>query len=47
MSDRCAVKEVRKEFFGDARPASTLIEVSALAIDGLLVEMEAVAGIPS
>jgi 2-iminobutanoate/2-iminopropanoate deaminase len=47
MSDRGAVNEVRKEFFGAARPASTLIEVSARAIDGLLVEMEAVAGIPS
>ena len=47
MADRGIVNEVRKEFFGDARPASTLIEVSALAIDGLLVEIEAVAGIPA
>jgi 2-iminobutanoate/2-iminopropanoate deaminase len=47
IADRGAVNEVRKEFFGAARPASTLIEVSALAIDGLLVEIEAVAGIPA
>jgi 2-iminobutanoate/2-iminopropanoate deaminase len=45
--DRGAVNEVRKEFFGAAKPASTLIEVSALALDDLLVEIEAVAGIPS
>jgi len=47
MADRQVVSEVRKKYFGSARPASTLIEVSALAIDGLLVEIEAVAGIPA
>ena len=46
VADRHVVNEVRKEFFGSARPASTLIGVSALAIDGLVVEVEAVAGIP-
>jgi 2-iminobutanoate/2-iminopropanoate deaminase len=46
-SDRHAVNDVRKEYFGPALPASTLIEVSALAIEGLLVEIEAIAGIPS
>jgi reactive intermediate/imine deaminase len=45
VADRRAVNEVRKEYFGDARPASTLVEVSALALDGLLVEVDAVAGI--
>jgi 2-iminobutanoate/2-iminopropanoate deaminase len=44
--DRRAVNEVRREFFGTALPASTLIEVSALALDELLVEIEAIAGIP-
>lgn len=29
------------EFFGDIRPANTLIEISALIGDGYLVEMEA------
>jgi 2-iminobutanoate/2-iminopropanoate deaminase len=46
IADRAAVNEVRKEYFGAARPASTLVEVGALVIDGLLVEIEAVAGIP-
>ena len=32
--------------FGDARPASTLVEVSALAIPEALVEIEAVALLP-
>lgn len=47
MADRHAVNEVRKEFFGSAKPASTLIEVAALAVPGLLVEVEAVVGIPT
>jgi 2-iminobutanoate/2-iminopropanoate deaminase len=46
-ADRRAVNDVRKEFFGPSLPASTLIEVSSLAIDELLVEIEAIAGIPS
>jgi 2-iminobutanoate/2-iminopropanoate deaminase len=47
VGDRAAVNEVRREFFGDARPASTLVEVSALVLPGLLVEVEAVAWIPA
>jgi 2-iminobutanoate/2-iminopropanoate deaminase len=46
-ADRHAVNEVRKEFFGPARPASTLIQVGALVVPGLLVEIEAVVGIPA
>jgi 2-iminobutanoate/2-iminopropanoate deaminase len=46
MADRVAVNEARQKFFGDARPASTLVEVSALIRPELLVEIEAVAGIP-
>ena len=46
INDRSAINPVRQEFFGDARPASTLIEVSALADPEMLVEIEAVAGIP-
>ena len=45
--DRQVINEVRQEFFGPSKPASTLVEVSALALDGLRVEIEAVAGIPS
>jgi 2-iminobutanoate/2-iminopropanoate deaminase len=47
VNDRAAINPVRQEFFGDARPASTLIEVSALAVPGALLEIEAVAAIPS
>jgi reactive intermediate/imine deaminase len=47
IADRTLINPVRQEFFGDARPASTLIEVSALADPGMLVEIEAVAGITS
>jgi enamine deaminase RidA (YjgF/YER057c/UK114 family) len=46
VTDRQAVNEIRKEFFGSSRPASTLIEVPALVIEGLVVEVEAIAGIP-
>jgi 2-iminobutanoate/2-iminopropanoate deaminase len=43
IDDRAAVNAVRKEVFGDARPASTLVEVSKLAIPGARIEVEAVA----
>ena len=46
-ADRHIVNEVRKEFFGSAKPASTLIEVNALVLPGLVVEIEAVAAIPA
>jgi reactive intermediate/imine deaminase len=43
VSARPAINEVRKLYFGDARPASTLVEVAALAHPEALVEIEAVA----
>jgi 2-iminobutanoate/2-iminopropanoate deaminase len=46
VDDRPVINPVRKEFFGGARPASTLVEVSALAVPGALLEIEAVAAIP-
>ncbi len=46
VDDRPAINPVRMEFFGEARPASTLVEVSALAVPGALLEIEAVAAIP-
>ena len=46
VDDRPAINPVRMEFFREARPASTLVEVSALAIPGALLEIEAVAAIP-
>jgi len=46
VADRAAVNTVRKEFFGSARPASTLIGVAALALPDAKVEIEAVACLP-
>lgn len=46
VNDRTRINPVRKEFFGNARPASTLIGVSELAIPGMKVEIEAVVGLP-
>jgi 2-iminobutanoate/2-iminopropanoate deaminase len=37
---------VRQEFFGDTLPASTLIEVSRLAVPGAKIEIECVAALP-
>lgn len=47
IGDRTLINPVRREFFGEARPASTLVEVSALAIPGMKVEIEAVVGLPA
>ena len=46
IADRVRINPVRQEVFGDARPASTLVEVSALAVPGAKLEIEAVALIP-
>jgi 2-iminobutanoate/2-iminopropanoate deaminase len=46
VDDRPKINPVRQEVFGEARPASTLVEVSRLAIEGALVEIECVAVIP-
>ncbi len=46
VNDRAAINPVRQQFFGNSRPASTLVEVSALVDPRILVEIEAVAGIP-
>jgi 2-iminobutanoate/2-iminopropanoate deaminase len=43
MEDRDAVAEVRERFFGDHRPASTLVEVNKLARPDWLIEIEAIA----
>ena len=45
VEDRKKINPVRQEFFGAARPASTLIGVQALAIPGMKVEIEAVVGL--
>jgi reactive intermediate/imine deaminase len=46
IGDRPAVNTVRRKYFGDSRPASALIEVSALVIPEALVEIDAVARHP-
>jgi 2-iminobutanoate/2-iminopropanoate deaminase len=46
IGDRPAVNEIRREVFGVTRPASTLVEVSKLVLDGARVEIEAVALLP-
>ncbi len=47
IADRARINPARQAFFGNARPASTLVEVSGLAIPGMKVEIEAIAGYPS
>ena len=43
VDDRPKVNEVRKAYFKDNKPASTLIEISRFAIEGMLIEIEAIA----
>lgn len=45
VADRTKINPVRQEFFGSAKPASTLIGVNELAIPGMKVEIEAVVAI--
>jgi reactive intermediate/imine deaminase len=46
VDDRARINPVRVEVFGDARPASTLVEVPRLAVEGAKVEIECVALVP-
>ncbi len=45
--DRPSINPVRQEIFGATRPASTLVEVPRLAVEGAKVEVECVALVPS
>lgn len=45
VNDRAKINPVRQEFFGAARPASTLIGIRELAIPGMKIEIEAVVGL--
>jgi reactive intermediate/imine deaminase len=45
ITDRASINPVRQEFFGSAKPASTLVEVSRLALPGMKVEIEAIVGL--
>lgn len=46
IEDRPKVNPVRQEFFGSTRPASTLVEINKLIDPDLLIEIEAVVGLP-
>jgi reactive intermediate/imine deaminase len=46
IDDRPLINPLRQEFFGAARPASTLVEVPRLAVPGAKVEIECVALVP-
>jgi reactive intermediate/imine deaminase len=46
IDDRPLINPVRQEVFGETRPASTLVEVSRLAVPGARLEVEAVALLP-
>ena len=45
VNDRTKINPVRQEYFGAAKPASTLIGVRELALPGLKIEIEAVVGL--
>ncbi|HEY2936063.1 MAG TPA: RidA family protein [Gaiellaceae bacterium] len=46
IDDRPLINPVRQEVFCETRPASTLVEVSRLAVPGARLEVEAVALLP-
>ena len=46
MEDRPKINPVRQEVFGESRPASTLVEIAKLVDPDMLIEIEAVAGVP-
>jgi len=46
VDDRPKINPVRQEVFGATRPASTLVEVPRLAVDGAKVEIECLALVP-
>jgi 2-iminobutanoate/2-iminopropanoate deaminase len=46
VDDRPKINSLRQEAFGSTRPASTLVEVPRLAVEGAMVEVECVALVP-
>ncbi len=46
IDDRKRINPIRQRYFGSHRPASTLVEVSALVLPELKVEIEAQAVLP-
>ena len=46
IDDRPFINPLRQEVFGATRPASTLVEVPRLAVEGAKIEIECVAVVP-
>jgi 2-iminobutanoate/2-iminopropanoate deaminase len=46
IADRALINPARQRYFGRHRPASTLVQVSALVLPQLKVEIEAIAALP-
>jgi 2-iminobutanoate/2-iminopropanoate deaminase len=46
IGDRAKVDAVRRAVFGQTKPVSTLVEISALAVPGAKIEIEATAVLP-
>jgi 2-iminobutanoate/2-iminopropanoate deaminase len=46
VDDRSRINPARQEVFGETRPASTLVEISRLALPGAKIEVECVALLP-
>ncbi|MCE0767383.1 RidA family protein [Pseudonocardia kujensis] len=46
IGDHTLIRAARERFFGDARPASTLVEVGALVVPDCCVEIDLVAAVP-
>ena len=46
VDDRPLINPLRQQAFGSVRPASTLVEVPRLAVEGAKVEIECVALVP-
>lgn len=46
MDHAFKLADVRNDFFGDHTPASSIVEVDELYVEGLLVEIEGVAAVP-
>jgi reactive intermediate/imine deaminase len=47
IDDRAKINPIRQQYFGESRPASSLVEVSKLVVPGCLVEIEAIAVVGS
>jgi 2-iminobutanoate/2-iminopropanoate deaminase len=47
ISKKPLTYDVRREFFGDRPPASTMVEISALDGEGIEIEIDAIAAVPA